>query len=215
MRPHQRHTIRLLTASAALAGVVAFELTSGPFFVPDPPQEVTSVNLAADTPVTPLGARPDISEFAEVTARPLFSPSRRPYQPSEEPKVSIANTQTFDLIGVTISAAERSALLRTRTSNQGVVRVVEGQAVGGWEVRAIEPTQVTLGRANGGEESTVLTISEKRKKYAGSAQAIREQQATKQTNRGEPQQREEPQQRVEPQQNDASAEGPEDGTPEE
>ena len=190
MRPHRRRTSRLLTASAALAGVVAFELIGGPFFVPDPPQEVTSINVSADTPVTPLAERPDISDFAEVTARPLFSPSRRPYEPSEEPKVgSVANTQTFDLIGVTISAAERSALLRPRPPNQGVVRVVQGQAVGGWEVRAIEPTQVTLARANSGKESTVLTINEKRKKYAGSAQAIRQKQITPdQTSREEPQQ---------------------------
>lgn len=204
MRPHQGPTTRLLTGSAALAGVVAFELLVGPFFAPDPPKEVTSINVSADTPVTPLAERPDISDFVEVTARPLFSPTRRPYEPGEEPKVdSVAKTQDFDLIGVTISAADRSALLRPKASNRELVRVVEGQVVGGWEVRVIEPAQVTLAPANGDQESTVLTINEKRKKYARSTKAKPKKQIT-------PDQKN----REEPQQDNASTEGTKESTPE-
>jgi type II secretory pathway component PulC len=203
MRSHPRRTARLLAASAALAGIVAFEFFTGPFFVPDPPQEGTSINVAADTPVTPLAERPDISEFAEVTARPLFSPSRRPYEPAEEPKVdSAANTQNFDLIGITIFAGERSALLRPKASKQGLVRVVEGQIVGGWEVRVIDPAQVTLARPNSDQESTVLTINERRSKYAGSNLAVPQKQTIPQASREEPSP------------NNASPEGTKESTPE-
>ena len=187
MRPSR--TIRLFTASAALAGIVAFEFMAGPFFVPEAPQEAPAIDGLADTPIASPGERPDISTFAEVTARPLFSPSRRPYEPSSEPKAGgVAKTETFDLIGVTISPHERSALLRPKVSSE-VLRVVEGQSVGGWEVRAIEPTQITLGRGNGGKDSTVLTINEKRKKFAGSTQARPQKQSTvKQASPEQPQQ---------------------------
>ena len=142
---------RFFVASAALAGIVALRM-AGPFFVPEAPHE-------ADAPIVSPGERPDIATFNEVTARPFVSPSRRLTEPHPEANVGgVIKIETFDLVGVIISPAKRVALLRPKVSNE-VLRVVEGQTVGGWEVRTIEPTQITLGGGNGSKNRMVLTLS--------------------------------------------------------
>jgi general secretion pathway protein N len=147
----------LLTLSAALAGVVALELAAGPFFVPDAPQDRRSADNLADSPTDLPAENQPQSAFSEIVARPLFSPSRRPPSAQPESKVVANDTksETFDLIGVIISADSRMALLRTQDTSE-VVRAIEGQSVGGWEVRTINPTQVVLER---GSDSEVLKIS--------------------------------------------------------
>jgi len=147
----------LLRLSALLAGILAFEITYGPL-MPEGPQASSGgtekpVESSNDTPLQ----NPAISTFAEIVERPLFTQSRRP-APKKDTKVAEAavKPENFELIGVIISPAGRMALLRTLATSE-IVRAVEGQNVGGWEVRTINPTQVVLRQ---GDDSQVLKINE-------------------------------------------------------
>ena len=147
----------LLRLSALLAGILAFEIMYGPL-MPEDPQASSGrtekpVESLSDTPLQ----NPAISTFAEIVERPLFTQSRRP-APKKDTKVAEAavKPETFELIGVIISPAGRMALLRTLATSE-IVRAVEGQNVGGWEVRTIKPTQVVLQQ---GDDSEVLKIND-------------------------------------------------------
>jgi len=148
----------LLRLSALLAGILAFEIMYGPL-MPEDPQ--ASLSGRTEKPVDSLSDRPlqkpAISTFAEIVERPLFTQSRRP-APKKDTKVAEAavKPETFELIGVIISPAGRMALLRALATSE-IVRAVEGQNVGGWEVRTIKPTQIVLQQ---GDDSQVLKIND-------------------------------------------------------
>jgi hypothetical protein len=147
----------LLLLSALLAGILAFEIMYGPFMPEGPPAS----SALAEKPVESLrGApveKPAISTFAEIVERPLFTLSRRP-APKKDTKVAEAapKPETFELIGVIISPGGHMALLRTLATSE-IVRAVEGQNVGGWEVRSIKPTQVVLQQ---GDDREVIKIND-------------------------------------------------------
>jgi len=153
-----KHSIgRLLGLSAALAGVLTWEMLAGlPFLTPEAPPPSIEVKKPAVIPTKALPEKPAISTYAEVINRPLFTPSRRPTPPKADTNVAAPKAETFDLIGVIISPGSRMALLRTLATSE-VMRAVEGQNVGGWEVRSIKPTQVVLQR---GAASEVLKITD-------------------------------------------------------
>jgi hypothetical protein len=147
----------LLRLSALLAGILAFEIMSGPFMPEAPPAS----SARAEKPVeswsdTPL-QNPAISTFAEIVERPLFTQSRRPAPKKDTKEAEAAvKPETFELVGVIISPAGRMALLRALATSE-IVRAVEGQNVGGWEVRTIKPTQIVLQQ---GDDSQVLKIND-------------------------------------------------------
>jgi hypothetical protein len=161
----------LLGFSAVLAGVLALEIVYGPFFVPEarPVSSPGAKNHPVVSSNEPPPDKPPISTFAEIVERPLFAQSRRP-APKKETKVAEAapKPETFDLIGVVISPAGRMALLRTIATSE-IVRAVEGQNVGGWEVHAIKPMQVVLRR---GDDSDVLKLSDAAALPAGSPAVV-------------------------------------------
>ena len=167
----------LLILSAVLAGVLALEVMAGPFFVPEAtsvsPGAKNSVVLPRESPAE----KPAISTFAEVVERPLFTPSRRPPPPKTDSTIAASpeKPETFDLIGVIISADRRMALLRTVASSE-VMQAVEGQSIGGWEVHAIKPTQVVLRRGN---DSEVIKINDAAKPSAQSSPAVNNPSAPK------------------------------------
>jgi len=147
----------LLGPLALLGAILAYEIMAGPFFVPDPPTASSGANAPVVSPNQPPPVRPDISGLSEIVARPLFVQTRRPLPPKAQGKVAEnePKAEMPDLIGVIISKDTRMVLLRTNSTSE-VLRAVEGQNVGGWEVRAIKPTQVVLQR---GDESEVIKIN--------------------------------------------------------
>jgi hypothetical protein len=158
-----------LALAAGLAGVLCFELATGPLFVPAEPQAAPTVDLLSDTASVAPAEKPDISNFEEVVSRPLFTQTRRPLaHTSESGAAPPPETLNFDLLGVVISPVGRTALLRPKPSGE-LLRVVEGQTVAGWEVRAIKPTEIVLGRGKTDASSQVIKINEKRDKSAASA----------------------------------------------
>jgi hypothetical protein len=155
-----------LALAAGLAGILYFELATGPLFVPAEPQAAPTVDVLSDTASVVPAEKPDISNFEEVISRPLFTQTRRPLaHTSESGAAPPPETLNFDLLGVVISPVGRTALLRPKPSGE-LLRVVEGQTVAGWEVRAIKPTEIVLGRGKTDASSQVIKINEKRDKSA-------------------------------------------------
>lgn len=100
---------------------------------------------AADEPAAaPLRfVMPPAGSFAEITARPLFSPTRRPGLPAGK----LAASSSFTLVGTVISGGDRSAILGLGQSGK-IVRVREGRQVEGWAVEAILPDRVIVRRGD-------------------------------------------------------------------
>lgn len=154
---------QLMVLSIGLAGLAAFELAVGPFFVPSAPQSVTSSDVPEAAQAVSHLAKPDISKFSEVVERPLFMRSRRPPEASVDVSDEV-RTSAFDLVGIIVSQDKRVALLRPSTSKK-VMRAVEGQHVEGWEVIEIRATEITLARGNSNE---IIKITETRRKPTAS-----------------------------------------------
>jgi hypothetical protein len=94
-----------------------------------------------------------LSEFVEMTMRPLFSPSRRPLTATGDDAVpetqqEIANgpvgANQFLVMGIVIAADEKVALLKQQKSGNEVFRVKEGQKFSDWTVSEISPESVTI-----------------------------------------------------------------------
>jgi hypothetical protein len=144
----------LAVLTAALVAVVAVEYSSGSKLSQRAAGASARRAAVVDTKLLPQVAavNPD-SEYAETTARPLFTPTRRP-----APAQAVAANSTamvkgqFTLTGVTIAGDTKIALLREKSSGR-VVRVEQGKEVNGVTVANIEPDRVTL--AQGGDQEVV------------------------------------------------------------
>jgi hypothetical protein len=88
---------------------------------------------------------PPLSGYAEVTARPLFSETRRP--PLEAASLGDAQSATFVLIGIVISATERYALIEHGRPLH-LDRAREGQELDGWTVMSVLPDRVLFQRGD-------------------------------------------------------------------
>ena len=160
----------LLRLSALLAGILAWEIVADPIFKPEATPRSAELKNSIVIPSEASPDKPAMSTFSELVERPLFTPSRRPPPPKTNSNIAAPapKPENFDLIGVIISADERMALLRTLATGE-VMRAVEGQSIGGWEVRAIKPTQVVLLR---GKDSEVIKINDAAKPRAESSPAV-------------------------------------------
>jgi hypothetical protein len=138
-----RGLVLLLTALCVLLAMVIWRESgaSDTASVPSAP-----LPAAAGLPAAKgAPALPPISAYAEVTERPLFSPSRQP-APPEAAQEDLGNSSAFTLLGIVISEGERMALIEH--GKPGVIaRLKEGQAVEGWRLQAIEADRVILEHA--------------------------------------------------------------------
>lgn len=95
-------------------------------------------------------------EFAEITARPLFSEDRRPYQPPVEvaPEAAPVAAAPLELVGVLLTERRRAALIQPVGGNDpNWVR--EGERAEGWEIETIEQDRVHL---RSGERAEVVEL---------------------------------------------------------
>jgi hypothetical protein len=145
VRPARWTTAALVMLCAGLGAVVAFELTGGLRFAP----EVT----AAPPPAPGLDWSHESLEFAqpsrdlleEIEARPLFSPSRRPFVAAQEEAMPtpIGALPSLELIGVLLTERQRAALMQPVGGGEPSW-VREGSDVRGWRVEKIERSRVHL-----------------------------------------------------------------------
>ena len=103
----------------------------------------------------PLIAAAAEQAYPETTARPLFTPTRRPAPELAAVSQSIFQKGQFVLAGVIVVGDNRIAMLREKSSGR-IHRVENGKEVNGIKVGQIQREQVTL--SMGGEQE-VLTLS--------------------------------------------------------
>ncbi len=97
-------------------------------------------------PPEPSFSMPPIEDFAESVERPIFLATRRPRAgPAPEEAPPAPTALSFVLEGVVITSARRWALLRPEGGGD-IIRLAEGDQVGGWQVIAIHPDKVSLRR---------------------------------------------------------------------
>jgi hypothetical protein len=145
-RTRRRRAPLVLAAIAAALGVLIY-FESGPPAIELPANAAAGPDRRADAP-GPDGAgfaMPPLRSFAEVLARPLFSPTRRPTLDVQA--ASDAQSSGFTLVGIVISPGEHHALIE-HGQPPHLERLVEGQELDGWTVDAILPDAVALRRAD-------------------------------------------------------------------
>ena len=132
----------LVAISLLCAAMLYRELTE-----PAPaPSKAAAGQATVTAPVAPPAgapasfAMPPLQAYAEVTARPLFSPGRRP--PSVSQQVA-GPASSLALVGVVISRDGRIALIRQGKA-PAAARVQEGQLVDGWTVKSIAADRVVV-----------------------------------------------------------------------
>jgi hypothetical protein len=136
----------LLLAIAALGAAVAAELAGGVAIAP----EVTAAapSAAAEAPAGPSKFKlPPARQFDEISDRPLFFPSRRPFVPPAAPEAQVQATNDpaakIELIGVLQTDYERAALVQPE-GQPAAHWVHEQQTVAGWLVEEIAAARVRL-----------------------------------------------------------------------
>jgi hypothetical protein len=149
-RTGRRAQIVLGLVCMALAGIIYQEL--------DRPALEPAANAAlappavrrSETPVAvPSFTMPPLRSYAEVTARPLFSETRRP--PPEVSRGPPAQPSSFTLIGIIMSESGGHALIEHGQPPR-LERVVEGQELDGWTVESILRSKVVIRYGNTRED---------------------------------------------------------------
>lgn len=136
------------------AVVVYRELTDEPVMArTGEPTAAAAISAAAaeDGPFV----MPPLASYDEVTARPLFSVTRRP---AAIARPASAAMSSLTLAGVVISRDGRVALIR-QDKSPSLTRAREGQQVGGWTVQAITVDRVVV---SNGAAQTELKLHEDR-----------------------------------------------------
>jgi hypothetical protein len=90
---------------------------------------------------------PPLSPLGDTTARPLFSPTRRPVPgtagPESPPGSAAALFNRYRLQGVVIDGNRRRVLLNP-APNGKPISVGEGESVDGWTIDRIAPERLIL-----------------------------------------------------------------------
>lgn len=112
--------------------------------------------VAADAKLLPpiIAIAPEVA-YPETTARPIFTPTRRPAPEAPAAAQSTFQKGQFVLQGVIVVGDNRVAMLREKSSGR-VIRIERGREVNGLKVVEIQPETVTLSL---GSEEEKLSLS--------------------------------------------------------
>jgi hypothetical protein len=136
-----------LLAIAGLGTVVAYELTGGVALAPEVTAAAPPSAMPEAAPEPNEFRPPPQRQFNEISARPLFFPSRRPFAPpagAEAEAAAVAEPAVaLELIGVLLTDQERAALLQP-LGEASALWAREQQTVAGWLVEEIAPDRVRL-----------------------------------------------------------------------
>ncbi len=145
----------VLTLSGLSLGAYAYDTLSQPPERVTPPTAVTTPLTGKSVADASMKAPPlaPLQSFAQITARPLFSATRRPPVPRkvQKPKPIIASAPTpvkietgrYVVMGIVIDENTKAALLR-KGSKGALMRVGIGQKLDGWTVEDIVAGSVKL-----------------------------------------------------------------------
>jgi hypothetical protein len=125
-----------------LAGTVALELC-----LPLAPQVTAALPAAPLPEFTPEPATfdpPPKHVFAEITARPLFAASRRPFATEGETAKDLPPAEKVEIELVGTLLTERGAVALLQTAGQNARWMHAGESITGWQVETIQRDQVRL-----------------------------------------------------------------------
>jgi hypothetical protein len=140
-------SLLLSALCVALSVVIYSELVA-----PDSPA-VPQVAPKAQTVMPPppsIKTLPPIDAYAEVSQRPLFSPTRQPAPPQATPDTA-GNVNGFFVTAIVLDGNQRVATIQ-HGRPPALARVVEGQTVEGWIVQSIQAEGVVLQRGGMAQE---------------------------------------------------------------
>lgn len=150
----------LALINICLGVVVAAELLATEQPTPD---EAAAAAAAADPqpeavqpPAAPL---PPLDHFADILKRPVFVEGRRPLTEDETEDGGPAGE--LALAGVTTVGSNRIALIRNGPGGK-ILRLREGQTVGGWTIRTISTDRVIIDEGTDSKELRTRTRTEPR-----------------------------------------------------
>ena len=144
-------SLALVAANVALAALAVW-----PWLPGEAPAEPARAIAPPDTALK-LASLPPLTDFAETSARPLFSPIRRP-----APGAALIGIDgRYRLLGLVIAGQARHALLAP-VAGGAALELAEGEAIEGWTVTRIERDRVTLKSAMG--EATLSLTGEAAKR---------------------------------------------------
>lgn len=134
----------LILANVALAGGLAWRWVTPQGQLRDvrwiPPAPIKPV--LTDSVVPPWSA--DLGSFMAALDRPLFSPTRKPPpKAAEAAPVVVDALETLRVLGLYSSGTSGGALVR---SEGKVVRLKQGDTLGGWTVKEVRPLELVLAR---------------------------------------------------------------------
>lgn len=141
-------------AYLALAGVIGLELDWGRRIHPSLPVPKPTPAVRVDYPIQPEFALLPLEQgFAETTARPVFTPARRPPPPPAPPAPPKPTMQKgqFVLLGALITKDKSIALLREVATGKAT-RVEQGKEIKGVTVDKVLPEKVILTQYDDSEE---------------------------------------------------------------
>lgn len=149
-----------LTLCAGLAIAVAYQLVNSFPLAPTvtaAPPNAAPLELAERPPLPRV---PGDDAIADIAARPLFSESRRPYEPPPEPVEEIVPepprpSVPLELAGTFLTSTDQAALLQVSGGTPEWLR--QGQLIDGWRIERIEQHQVSLRKA---DQEQVLRLRE-------------------------------------------------------
>ena len=137
--------------------VVVLELAGG-FPIAPQVNAAPPPSVGLDWSLEPTVFEPPPRETLDIiTARPLFSPSRRPFVAAQAPEAAPPTRDApppLELIGVLLTDKQRNALIRPLDGN-GPRWLREGEAMAGWRVEAVGRSRVHL---RAGDRLEVLEI---------------------------------------------------------
>ena len=142
----------LLVANLALAGGLVWQWVT-------PQGEWRNVRWTPPAPIKPVltdSAFPawsaDLGSFVASLDKPLFSATRKPpAKAAEAPPVAVDTLASVRVLGLYSSdGASGGAIVR---SEGKVVRLKQGDTLGGWTVKEVRPLELVLAR--GGEKRTL------------------------------------------------------------
>lgn len=134
-----------LLLCAGLGGIVALQLSSSLPLAPQVTAALPGAPLPEPAAEPAAFEPPPRSAFDEIAERPLFAESRRPYVPDRPPAAAPVEEReevVLELVGTLLTGQNRAALVKPEGQSARWLR--SGQAIGGWQVEAIERDRITL-----------------------------------------------------------------------
>jgi hypothetical protein len=125
---------------------------------------------------------PPVDHYSEFIERPLFSSTRRAFQPSDktplDPSGAVsANNVDLELLGISLSATHKLALIKTKRDN-AQHRVGKGEEFRGWRLGEILADKVVM---LNGDQLQELALIRKGDPVAAKRKKLQRQQKRSQT----------------------------------